>query len=203
MWYSSTPPEVAAAAPKCFNSVRSGWAMSPVITGWSSPATPPAKYPSMPQSWNVALGPATVIRCVPWRLRSGGCRSRDLPGQRRRPGRGDPLAVGPRAEHRVRVDHRGRLHPGAVLAAQRQVPHLVRRAGGEDVRPRAARSTTPRRSATRRWPWGSTMPTESGPKPCCSWQVGTRIWGIVRPWSLSRLMTANALSQPPLRRSWP
>ncbi len=42
------------------------------------------------------------------------------------------------------------------------------------------------------------MSTESGPNPCCSWQVGTRICGIdVRSASLSRLMTANALSQPP------
>ena len=41
------------------------------------------------------------------------------------------------------------------------------------------------------------MSTESGPNPCCSWQVGTRIDGIVRSRSLSRLMTANALSHPP------
>src|SRR5215471_19015218 len=42
-----------------------------------------------------------------------------------------------------------------------------------------------------------TMSTESAPKPCCSWQVGTRMLGISRSSSLSRLMTANALSQPP------
>ena len=41
------------------------------------------------------------------------------------------------------------------------------------------------------------MSTESGPNPCCSWHVGTRIEGIVRSRSLSRLITANALSQPP------
>ena len=66
MWYSSTPPDVAAAAPKCFSSVRSGREMSPTITGWSSPATPPAKYPSIPQSWNDStVRPSTEIRCVP------------------------------------------------------------------------------------------------------------------------------------------
>ncbi|MCH6168929.1 hypothetical protein [Pseudonocardia alaniniphila] len=41
------------------------------------------------------------------------------------------------------------------------------------------------------------MPTESGPKPCCSWQVGTFMSGISSGSSQSRLITANALFQPP------
>ncbi len=45
------------------------------------------------------------------------------------------------------------------------------------------------------------MPAASGPKPCWSWQTGTRMAGTSRRASLSRLMTANALSQPPSRTS--
>ena len=45
------------------------------------------------------------------------------------------------------------------------------------------------------------MPRASAPKPCCSWQVGTRMAGTSMSVSQSRLMTANALSQPPSRTS--
>ena len=46
------------------------------------------------------------------------------------------------------------------------------------------------------------MPTESGPKPCCSWQVGTFMSGICRASSASRLITEKALSQPPSATSF-
>lgn len=46
------------------------------------------------------------------------------------------------------------------------------------------------------------MPTESGPKPCCSWQVGTFMSGTGRASSASRLITENAFSQPPSATSF-